>query len=82
LLGLYTFGLFTKLHLHPWSLAIRGTNWTIPGVLLVCILAPLITWGIEVACKQWFDVGFLTILLNGIITFAGLWIMSYRDDQA
>lgn len=80
LLGLYTFGLFTKLHLHPWSLAIPGTRWKIPGVLLVCLLAPLITWGIEVACKQWFDVGFLTILLNGIITFAGLWIMSYRDE--
>ena len=80
LLGLYTFGLFTKLHLHPWSLSIPGTRWKIPGVLLVCLLAPLITWGIEVGCKQWFDVGFLTILLNGIITFAGLWVMSYREE--
>lgn len=80
LLGLYTFGLFTKLHLHPWALPIPGTRWKIPGVLLVCLLAPLLTWGIEVGCKQWFDVGFLTILLNGIITFLGLWIMSYREE--
>jgi hypothetical protein len=41
----------------------------------------LLTWGIEVSCKQWFDVGFLTILLNGIVTFMGLWAMSYREEK-
>lgn len=83
LLGLFTFGLFTKLQLHPWALRIpRGgakRPIEIPAVLLLCILAPLLTWIIEVNCKQWFDVGFLTILLNGLITFAGLWVMSYRE---
>ncbi len=81
LLGLFTFGLFTKLQLHPWMLRIPRKNRPIeiPAVLLLCLLAPLLTWIIEVTCKQWFDVGFLTILLNGIITFVGLWAMSYRE---
>ena len=80
LLGLFTFGLFTNLHLHAWSLRIPGTKWQLPGVVLVCLASPLLTWAIEVGCKQWFDVGFLTILLNGIITFVGLWVMSYREE--
>ncbi|MCB9332892.1 MAG: hypothetical protein H6574_17620 [Lewinellaceae bacterium] len=82
LLGLFSFGLFTKLQLHPWTLRIpRGDKRPIeiPAVLLLCILAPLLTWVVETSCKQWFDVGFLTILLNGLITFAGLWVMSYRE---
>ena len=84
LLGLFTFGLFTNLKLHPWALRIPRRNAQsieIPAVLLLCILAPVLTWGIEVGCKKWFDVGFLTILLNGIITFVGLWAMSYRDES-
>lgn len=83
LLGLYTFGLFTNLKLHPWALRIpwrKNRTLELPGVVLVCLAAPLITWAIEVGCKQWFDVGFLTILLNGVITFAGLWVMSYREE--
>ncbi len=84
LLGLFTFGLFTNLKLHPWALRIPRRNARpieIPAVLLLCILAPVLTWGIEVTCKPWFDVGFLTILLNGVITFAGLWVMSYREEE-
>ena len=72
MLGLFTFGLFTNLQLHAWSLRIPGTKWRLPGVVLVCLASPLLTWAIEVGRKQWFDVGFLTILLNGIITFLGL----------
>ncbi len=84
LLGLYSFGLFTNLHLHQWSIRIPRRNARpieVPAVLLLCLLAPLLTWIIEVSCKQWFDVGFLTILVNGIITFAGLWVMSYRETE-
>ena len=84
LLGLFTFGLFTNLHLHPWALRIPRKNAgtiEIPAVLLLCIAAPLLTWVIEVGCKKWFDVGFLTILVNGVITFAGLWVMSYREEE-
>ncbi len=69
LLGLYTFGLFTRLKLHD------------KYIPYVCIAAPLLTWGIETTCKQWFDIGFLTILLNGLITIAGLWIFSYKPYE-
>ncbi|HRI60238.1 MAG TPA: sodium:solute symporter, partial [Saprospiraceae bacterium] len=68
LLGLFMFGLFTNLKIRD--------NWA----PLVCVLAPALTWGIEVSCKQWFDVGFLTILINGMITFFGLWVISYREN--
>lgn len=69
LLGLFTFGLFTKFKIHDrWS-------------MLVCLMAPALTWIMEITCKQWFDLGFLTILINGIFTFAGLWVISYKDVQ-
>lgn len=67
LLGLFAFGLGTGLHLRDKL------------VPYVCLAAPLLTWIIEVSCKQWFDVGFLTLLINGLITFGGLWVISWRD---
>jgi Na+/proline symporter len=68
LLGLFTFGLFTNLKIRD-HLSVA-----------VCLAAPLLTWAIEIGCKQWFDVGFLTILINGLITFLGLFSISYRED--
>ena len=69
LLGLYVFGLFTSLKLHDRF------------VPFVCVLAPLLTWAIEWTVKSYFDIGFLTILVNGLITTIGLWVFSYRDNQ-
>ena len=69
LLGLYMFGLFTGLKVRD--------RW----VPLVCLLSPVLTWVIEVSCKQWFDVGFLTILINGLLSFFGLWVISYREAE-
>lgn len=69
LLGLFMFGLFTNLKIRD--------NWA----PTVCIIAPAITWVIEASCKQWFDVGFLTILINGTITFFGLWVISFREND-
>ncbi len=69
LLGLYMFGLFTGLRVRD--------RW----VPLVCLLSPVLTWVIEVSCKQWFDVGFLTILINGLLSFFGLWVISYREAE-
>ena len=71
LLGLFTFGLFTDLKLR---------DRLVPAV---CIAAPFLTWVVETSCKQWLDVGFLTILINGLITAFGLWGISYReaDDE-
>ncbi|MCB0524817.1 MAG: sodium:solute symporter, partial [Saprospiraceae bacterium] len=69
LLGLFTFGLFTKLKLRD------------KFVPVVCVLAPVLTFLVEVSCKNWLDVGFLTILINGLITAFGLWAISYRDTE-
>jgi len=69
LLGLFLFGLFTDLKIRDRL------------VLPICLAAPIITYIIEISCKQWFDVGFLTILLNGGLTFLGLWVISYREPN-
>ena len=64
LLGLYTFGLFTRRRVRDaWALA-------------VCIAAPVLTWFVAAYAKKSFDVGFLTILINGVFTFTGLWLIS------
>ena len=68
LLGLFGFGLFTDLKLRD--------KW----VPFVCIAAPALTWLVEISAKQWLDVGFLTILINGLITAAGLWAISFREE--
>lgn len=87
LLGLFAFGMFTKLHLHDWYLKLplqkinkTWKNFNIPVVVLICLAAPMLSWAIEVNVKSWFDIGFLTILLNGGLTFLGLWAISYRED--
>jgi Na+/proline symporter len=69
LLGLFMFGLFTKFKVRD--------QWVVP----VCIIAPILTWLIEINSKQWFDVGFLTILINGLLTFFGLFAISYREED-
>jgi len=70
LLGLYIFGLFT-----PWQIRDRIAPY-------ICLAAPALTWLLEWSLKKWagIDVGFLTILLNGLFTFAGLWLI--RQDAA
>jgi hypothetical protein len=71
LLGLYMFGLFTHLRLHDRL------------VPYVCVAAPLLTFLLELGAKNWFgiDVGFLTILINGLLAFVGLWVVSYHDEE-
>jgi uncharacterized sodium:solute symporter family permease YidK len=70
LLGLFSFGLFTDFKIRD-----RFTPY-------ICLAAPALTYLFEVSCKQWFDVGFLTILINGIFAFVGLWAISYREETA
>lgn len=62
LLGLFIFGLFTRIHIVD------------KYVPIVCLAAPLITWVIETSAKTklGIDVGFLLIGINGLITFCGL----------
>jgi Na+/proline symporter len=68
LLGLYLFGLFTKLKVRD--------KWVLP----ISILAPVLTY--VFAQNPWFDVGFLTILINGLFTFLGLWAISDGPAEA
>ena len=66
LLGLYAFGFFTK-----WKIK---DNW----VWLVCILSPIICYLLNDYIPIWFNgykLGFELLILNGFITFSGLWLL-------
>ena len=62
LLGLYAFGLFTKLQVKD--------KW----VPLVCILSPVLCYILNTLCLSYFefDFGFALLIVNGCITFLGL----------
>jgi len=62
ILGLFSFGLITRRQLQD--------RW----VLWICLAAPLLSYGIEVASGNWF--GFFVLALNGSLTYLGLWIIS------
>ena len=62
LLGLYAFGLFTKLKVKD------------KAVPFICLIAPVLTYLISFYCKEQlgFDFGFFVLVLNGALTFLGL----------
>jgi hypothetical protein len=63
LLGLFSFGLFTKIH-------VKG-----PAVLAVCILSPLLSYGVSTYSTDWlngYKFGIEILIVNGLITFIGL----------
>lgn len=65
LLGLYSFGLFTKFSIRD--------KW----VPLVAILSPFLAYFIDVNSAAWFgfEFGFFILILNGLLTFLGLLIL-------
>lgn len=68
LLGLFAFGIFTNLKVQDRF------------VLIICLIAPVITWFLNVNDLFInFKLGFLIILLNGLLTFGGLWAISYKE---
>ncbi|MCB9231619.1 MAG: sodium:solute symporter [Bacteroidia bacterium] len=69
LLGLYAFGLFTKIKIHD-NLA-----------LIVCIAAPVLTFLINLGLPSLtsFNLGFLILPLNGLLTFLGLLAISKKE---
>lgn len=72
LLGLFSFGMLTKFQVRD--------RW----VILVCILAPVIAYLLNRfsdVLLGGFQLGFLIIALNGLLTFFGLLAISYRDYQ-
>lgn len=73
LLGLFSFGLFTK--------RIVRDKW----VPLVCVLSPILSYGISYNSAAWFSgykISIEILLINGIITFLGLWMISSRGKEA
>jgi len=70
LLGLYSFGLFTR-----WKVRDRA-------VPLIAIISPLVTYILDSNSEQWFNgyqFGFELLILNGLITFTGVWFLRKSD---
>ena len=71
LLGLFAFGIFTKRRLPE--------TWLITAI---CLTAPLICWLVSRNAAQWFggfQIGIELLLLNGILTFLGLLMVSKKQ---
>ena len=69
LLGLYAFGLFTKLHVKD------------KVVPYICLIAPILTYVISFYSKEklGFDFGFFVLVLNGALTFIGLLLFKRKQ---
>jgi Na+/proline symporter len=68
LLGLFSFGIFTK-RILPQTAA----------MIAVCFIAPLICFILSQNAAKWFNgyqIGIELLLINGLLTFAGLWLIS------
>ena len=73
LLGLFTFGILTKRTIKD--------NWA-PAV---CIAAPIICVILNSYSVEWFNgykFGIEILLINGMLTFAGLWVISEKGPDA
>jgi len=71
LLGLFAFGLFTKIPVRD-SL-----------VPYVCISAPIFTYILDIHSKEWlngYQFGFEKLLVNGTITFLGLFLLGKKSS--
>ena len=68
LLGLYAFGLFTKYQLKD--------KW----VPLVCVFSPIATYVLNTSLLKYFnfDFGFALLIVNGLLTFLGLFLLKIR----
>jgi Na+/proline symporter len=70
LLGLYSFGLFTT----------RVVNDKL--VLPLGILAPALSYFVDLYCSQLgFEFGFFILIVNGFLTFMGLWLISTTQSS-
>jgi Na+/proline symporter len=70
LLGLYTMGLATNRKLND------------KYVPFVCLISPVIAYLFNMVCLQYkIDISFLILLINGMITFLGLFLISTRGED-
>lgn len=73
LLGMFAFGLFTKTKVNDKL------------VPFVCVLSPLITFAISSYSDVLFNgykIGFELLILNGLLTFFGLWLIKLKRQRA
>lgn len=71
LLGLFTFGLLTKLKVRDRL------------VLPICLLSPILSYIINYNASVWFNgfqFGFFILILNGALTFLGMLLISTRKS--
>ncbi|MBN3580858.1 sodium:solute symporter [Algoriphagus aestuarii] len=71
LLGLYSFGLFTKMKVKD--------RW----VPYLAIAAPVITYVLSSNSEEWFwgyKFGFEALILNGLLMFLGLWLVRKKSN--
>ena len=68
LLGLFAFGLFTKRRVH---------DRLVPAV---CVLSPLLCYALDLLFQHvWsYRFGYELLLLNGLLTFLGMWLLRIR----
>ena len=72
LLGLFSFGILTKRSL-PETIA----------VTIVTLIAPALCYIIDMNATKWLDgyqIGIELLIINGLITFIGLWFISKKSD--
>jgi len=72
LLGLFSFGLLTKRQVRD------------KFVPFICILSPAICYLLNQNSEKWlygYKFDFELLILNGLITFIGLWIISFKGEK-
>jgi hypothetical protein len=70
LLGLFAFGIYTKFDIRDKI------------VPLVCLLAPILSFFISYYSPKLFagyQIGFELLLINGLLTFVGLWFIRKKS---
>jgi Na+/proline symporter len=73
LLGLFAFGIFTKRQLPNKYI-----------LTIICLIAPVISYLLSINAKTWFNgyqIGIELLLINGILTFFGLLLISNNGAQ-
>ena len=68
LLGLFAFGLCTRL---------KPRDRFVP---LICVISPLVCYGLSVIVPRLtgYQFGYELLMLNGLLTFLGLWLLSFK----
>ncbi|MFA7600102.1 MAG: hypothetical protein WCY35_05235 [Bacteroidales bacterium] len=71
LLGLFAFGLFTKKQLKDTY------------VPFICVSAPVICFFLDIYADKWFHYSFdfELLLVNGLFTFLGLWLIRKKQTD-